>query len=254
MSKLSSVQQQLSEKNQLLLGGQMLGMSCIEELLELPDFLGVGLLHLGGNYIGDEGVSRLVSSATVCNIEELNLTQNNLSVHAARSIASSPNLSKLSKLNLCNNYLGDKGVQALMQAFSVPSIWIQFLQWIFPPPKKEFVKVEATDPYRSHYQEREEKNPHLTPHTNNTLPSLTWLDLGWNKLTDEGAENLVSSPFLRQLSYLNLQNNQLSYEGICVLIESYFLEGSLIINASGNPISFFDKERLRKKAGERLRI
>ncbi|XP_072891285.1 ribonuclease inhibitor-like [Hemitrygon akajei] len=143
--------------------------------------LGPGLhkcqeLRLGGNQLGDSGV-KLVSAALrdpECKIQKLGLMEVGLTVSGAEDLASALSTNpSLTELDLSYNKLGDSGVKLVSAALRNPECKIQKL-WLF--------NVGLTD------SGAEDLVSALS-----TNPSLSWLDLGLNSLTNR------SVPALRRL-------------------------------------------------------
>ncbi|XP_072894073.1 NACHT, LRR and PYD domains-containing protein 3-like [Hemitrygon akajei] len=133
-------------------------------------------LDLSYNKLGDSGV-KLVSAALrnpECKIQKLWLGYVGLTDSGAEDLVSALSTNpSLTDLDLSVNKLGDSGVKLVSAALRNPECKIQKL-WL--------ARVGLTD------SGAEDLVPALS-----TNPSLTWLDLGWNSLTDR------SVPALRRL-------------------------------------------------------
>ncbi|XP_059818747.1 NACHT, LRR and PYD domains-containing protein 12-like isoform X2 [Hypanus sabinus] len=133
-------------------------------------------LDLSGNKLGDSGV-KLVSAALrnlECKIQRLWLSGVGLTDSGAEDLVSALSTNpSLTDLDLSGNKLGDSGVKLVSAALRNPECKIQKL-WLD--------NVGLTD-----------SGAEDLVSTLSTKPSLTWLDLGYNSLTDR------SVPALRRL-------------------------------------------------------
>ncbi|XP_072891590.1 NACHT, LRR and PYD domains-containing protein 3-like [Hemitrygon akajei] len=155
------------------------------------------VLSLNNNGLGDSGV-KLVSVALgnpKCKIQKLWLDNVGLTDSGAEDLASALGTNRsLTGLSLGYNKLGDSGVKMVPAGLRNPECKIRNL-WLY--------KVGLTD-YGA-----EDLASALS-----TIPSLTWLDLGSNSLTDQ------SVPALRRLvlnhpslEWIGLRGNQFSETG-----------------------------------------
>ncbi|XP_072893671.1 NACHT, LRR and PYD domains-containing protein 3-like [Hemitrygon akajei] len=164
--------------------------------------LGPGLhkcqeLRVGWNKPGDSGV-KLVSAALrnpECKIQKLWLRDVGLTDSGAEDFASALSTNRsLTELNLNDNKLGDSGVKLVSAALGSPECKIQ---------KLGLWKVDLTD-----------SGAEDLVHALSTNPSLTWLDLRFNSLSDRSVPALRHLILThRSLKWIHLWDNQFSETG-----------------------------------------
>lgn len=199
-------------------------------------------LSFSGGDLGDEGLSQLLCAAWVCGLERLelddcgigpagavalaqaehmaclsvlSLRDNQLGARGARALALAKHLAKLEVLDLSNNTIGDEGLEALVEA----SLW---------PKLRELRLVAAQITSRGACALAKAAKP---------FAALEVLDLGSNRIDDEGGQALAHSERLPALRRLELGANALGARGMAALVRAQSLRRLEFLGLVSNPLS-----------------
>ncbi len=182
---------ELPSIERLNLGENALGPRGVAALTPAPWLRRVERLRLGMNALGDDG-ARALANAPLDALRELDLREIWIEAPGAQALANAPWLPNLRRLDLYFNKIGPRGARALASA---PLHHLE-----------ELVLWECNldaDAARDLAQSEALRHGHLKR-----------LNLSANPLTERGAADLASAPWLPRLEHLTVQRCGLSPDAI----------------------------------------
>lgn len=192
-----------------------LGDEGLELLLRAPWASSLERLELDGCGLGPAGAAALAGATHMERLSVLSLRENLLGSRAARALAQADHLARLEILDLSNNPIGDEGLEALVEL----SLW---------PKLRELRLVAGQITSRGVCALALAAKP---------WTSLEVLDLGSNRIDDEGGQALAQSERLPALRRLELGANALGARGMAALLKARGLRRLEFLGLVSNPLS-----------------
>jgi uncharacterized protein (TIGR02996 family) len=229
-----------------------LSVDVIRDLIELPSWSNLMVLHLTDMALTLDVLRLLASCASLTNLRELNLNGNRLTHQAVRVLAEGHLLPQLETLNLDSNLLGDAGALAVREWPALPRLTRLSLghNQFFAAGVKAVAEAAAL---------RELISLDLYGNIScdagaAALASTGWtrlqaLNLRFNGVGDNGVRALAQSKALCQLTHLNLTANHITSLGASALAESPHLPRLARLDLLRNDIGEAQQHRLRDRFG-----
>ena len=200
---------------ELSLEGCPLGDAGLEALLGASWSQGLEALRLDACGIGAPGAQALAEAAHMERLRALSLRDNALGERSCRALARATHLARLESLDLSDNPIGDEGLEALVEA----ALW---------PRLRELRLVAGQITSRGACALALAKRP---------WAALEVLDLGGNRIGDEGGQALAQSDRLPALRQLELSANELGARGMAALLRAGGLGRLELLGLVSNPLS-----------------
>jgi hypothetical protein len=194
----------------------------VRVLVSRPGFSRFRMLHLALCPVGDAGCRAVAESRHVAGLEAIALTRAGVSGDGIAALLSSERLPALTTLMLPRTDLDPAAVAAFTA--SAPVIPLARLDLSYCPIGDAGVGLLAQSPLSAGLTHLRSNECDIGDASGAALAAgnvanLRQLDLGRNRITDEGAAALARSPQLAKLERLNVSRNHLSDTGALALAE-----------------------------------